>query len=102
MKYALLYYYDPAQTGPDEGEVPVWLDFDTAVKEAGLYVYEAGFHPATTARTVFVGHDEVTTENGAVVSAGDVLAGFYILDVGDIEAATEWAQRLPTAKVRQD
>jgi hypothetical protein len=97
MKVALLYYYDPAQTGPADGEVPAWMDFDSAVKEAGLYVYEAGFHSATTARTISIRNNDVTTEDGGVVSAGEVLAGFYILDAPDMEVATQWAQRLPTA-----
>jgi hypothetical protein len=54
------------------------MDFDTVVKAAGRYVYEAGFHPATTAQTIAIRNDDVTTEKGGVVSAGDVLAGCYI------------------------
>jgi hypothetical protein len=32
--------------------VAEWLDLDAKVKDAGVYVYEAGFHPATTAKAV--------------------------------------------------
>jgi hypothetical protein len=52
VKFALLYYYDPATDSPSEGEVAEWLDLDAKVKDAGVYVYEAGFHPATTAKAV--------------------------------------------------
>jgi hypothetical protein len=52
MKFALLYFYDPAQAGPAEGEVSDWLALDAETKEAGAHdVYGAGFHPESTART---------------------------------------------------
>jgi hypothetical protein len=45
MKFALSYFYDPAQAGPAEGEVGDRLALDAAIKEAGAHVYGAGFHP---------------------------------------------------------
>ena len=47
MKFALLYFYDPAQAGPAEDEVSDWLALDES-KEAGAHVYGAGFHPEST------------------------------------------------------
>ena len=44
MKFALLYFYDPAQAGPAEGEVSDWLALDAEIKEAGAHVYGASFH----------------------------------------------------------
>ena len=35
MKFALLYFYDPAQAGPAEGEVSDWLALDAEIREAG-------------------------------------------------------------------
>ena len=32
MKFALLYFYDPAQAGPAEGEVSDWLALDAEIK----------------------------------------------------------------------
>jgi hypothetical protein len=34
MKFALLYFYDPAQAGPAEGEVSDWLALDAEIKES--------------------------------------------------------------------
>jgi hypothetical protein len=48
MKFALLYFYDPAQAGPAESEVSDWLALDAEIKEAGAHVYGAGFHPEST------------------------------------------------------
>jgi hypothetical protein len=98
VKFALLYYHNPATDGPSEGEVAEWMDLDARVKDAGVDVYEAGFHPATTAKTVSVRDGRVTTDDGGVASVGDVLAGLYVLDVPDVNAALDWAQRIPTAR----
>jgi hypothetical protein len=51
MKFALLYFYDPAQAGPAEGEVSDWLTLDAQIKGTGVHVYGARVHPESTART---------------------------------------------------
>ncbi len=43
VKFALLYFYDPAQAGPAEGEVGDWLGLDAEIEEAGAHLYGAGF-----------------------------------------------------------
>ena len=97
MQFALLYQYDPAEAAPSAGEVQDWMDFDQAVKDAGVHVYEAGFQPVTNAQTVRVRDGAATVENGGVAASGPVIAGFWIVDVTDAAAAAEWAQRIPTA-----
>ncbi len=64
MKFALLYFYDPAQAGPAKGEISDWLALDAEIKEAGAHVYGAGFHPESTARTVSVRNGQASTEGG--------------------------------------
>ena len=96
MKFALLYSYDPAQAGPAEGEVQGWLDLDAEIRGSGAFVYEAGFQPAETARTVSVRDGQARTEDGGAKS-GDVVAGLYVVDVADADEAVEWARRIPTA-----
>jgi hypothetical protein len=64
MKFALSYFYDPAQAGPAEGEVSDWLALDAEIKEAGAHVYGAGFQPESTARTVSVRDGQASTEGG--------------------------------------
>jgi hypothetical protein len=94
----LLYHYDPTQAGPSEGEVSEWLAFHKAVRDAGAFVYEAGFQPATTARIMSVRDGSATTTEGPVVTTGDVIASLYAIDVADADAAQDWAQRIPTAR----
>ena len=98
MKFALLYFYDPAQAGPAAGEVSDWLTLDKEIKESGVFVYEAGFHGVSTARTVSVRYGRVHTEDGGVTKPGeDVVAGLVVVDVADAEEAGDWAKRIPTA-----
>ncbi|WP_250005615.1 YciI family protein [Actinoplanes sp. M2I2] len=97
MKFALLYQYDPTQAGPADGEVQDWLEFDKHVRDAGSFVYEAGFHPADAARWVTV-RDGVSAVDGAGGRPGQAVAGLYVVDVADLDAATALAEQLPTAR----
>ncbi|SEH03962.1 Uncharacterized conserved protein [Nonomuraea solani] len=96
-KYALVFQYDPAVTGPSEGEIADWLACDKEVREAGVFVYEAGFHEPGTARTVSV-RDGATIVDDDVADPAGVVAGLYVVDVADINAATAWAAKIPTAR----
>ncbi|MET9966978.1 hypothetical protein ABZZ80_13940 [Streptomyces sp. NPDC006356] len=46
MRFALVYAYDPVQTGPGHGEIDEWVELDAALKAGGNFVHESGFHPA--------------------------------------------------------
>jgi hypothetical protein len=96
MKYALLYSYDPTSTGPSEEEYPDWIAFDQKVKDADAFVYEAGFHDSSAAKTISTRAGATNTTSGPV--AGTVIAGFYVVEVASEEEAITWAQQIPTAK----
>ncbi|MFE3441511.1 YciI family protein [Nocardia sp. NPDC059180] len=95
MQYTLIYSYNPAEVEQADAEVQEWIAFDGDVREAGIFVHEAGLHPGHDARTVMVRDDKVAVDKGVT---GDVVAGFYILDVPNIDTAIKWAQRIPTAQ----
>jgi hypothetical protein len=97
MQFALLYYYDPAVAGPTKEELLDWLAFDGAVRKAGVFVHEAGFHSVSRARTVRVRDGETSSEQGGATGT-PVLAGYYLVDVADAEAAEVWAAMIPTAR----
>ena len=64
MKFALLYFWDPAQAGPAEGEFSDWLALDAEIKESDAPMSVAGFHPESTARTVSVREGQASAEGG--------------------------------------
>jgi hypothetical protein len=97
MKFVLIYTYDPSEAGPSRDEVSHWLAFEQEVKDAGAYVYEAGFQPARKARTLSVRNGEVETVDGPA-TAPDAVAGFWVVDVPAMEDALVFAERIPTAQ----
>jgi hypothetical protein len=98
MKFALVYAYDPTATTPSDGEVADWTALDEQLRAAGAVVHEAGFHPRDEGRVVRVrdGATEVAKEPAA--PAANTVAGYYVVEAADIEAATELAARIPTAR----
>jgi hypothetical protein len=96
MRYTLLYYYNPDEAGPTMEELQDWLDLDKQAKETGVHVHAEGFLSRDTARTVSVRDGEVSVAE-APVGRDDVVAGVWVIDVPDADAALEWAQKLPTA-----
>ncbi|WP_158581401.1 YciI family protein [Actinomadura spongiicola] len=100
MKFSLLYQYDPSKTGPTEGEIADWLAFDKDMRDAGVFVYAVGYHAPepSLSRTVTIRDGSTNVTPGVTDHPGDVPAGLCVIDVPDIEAATEWAARVPTAR----
>lgn len=96
MKFALLFSYDPAVTGPSEGEITEWLAYDAKVREAGVLEHDAGFQYPDKGVTVTVRDGKRSVE--ATPTGGPMLAGFYVVDVPDLDAAAELAADIPTAR----
>ena len=53
--------------------------------------------PTSTATTVRVTGDKTQVLNGPYAETKEQLAGFYLLDVPDLDAALSWAARCPGA-----
>jgi hypothetical protein len=57
---------------------------------------QARRHPSTT--TVRVANGERTVTDGPFAETREVLGGFYLFDVPDLDAALDWAARCPGAR----
>lgn len=99
MKYMLLLY------GPAEGD---WSDeavqaeinahwvYMKAVAEAGVSLGGDALQGVETATTVAVRADgERVVTDGPFAETREVLGGYYLLDVPDLDAALDWAARCP-------
>jgi hypothetical protein len=95
-KYALLWFFDPSETGPSEDEYQEWVEFENAARNAGQLVHGAGLTPSSEAKSVSLRDGETTVEDGA--PAGEAAAGYYLVEVPDEDAAIAWAKRVPTAR----
>ncbi len=103
MKYAFTIYGDESQrAAAAEEEQQAMSQAYGAVtqemEEKGVFVAGDGLHPTQTATTVRVrgGNREVT--DGPFAETKEQLAGFYVLDVKDLDEAIGWAAKIPGAQ----
>jgi len=73
----------------------------TAIEEemnaSGAWVFSARLHGPDTATVVRVAGGEVLTTDGPFVESKEHLAGFYIVDAEDLDAALSWAAKVTEA-----
>ncbi|GAA3034581.1 YciI family protein [Actinokineospora globicatena] len=101
MKYMLLINAGAvgADGGAAECTVEDWMTYDQQVKDAGIFVSGESLADLVTATSVHVGADggRVVTD-GPFAETREVLGGFYVIDVPDLDVALDWAARCPGAR----
>jgi hypothetical protein len=96
--YMLLLYAAPAEGEEAEArraEWPLWNAVNDRLGEAGVLVTHARLEPATT---VQVRGGEPVVTDGPFATTKEVLAGYYLLECADAEAARAVAAQLPLAR----
>jgi hypothetical protein len=101
MPQYMLLIYVPGDRRPSpeemEAEMPRWFEYTQALRESGAHVSGEALHPAPTASTVRVRDGETLVSDGPFAETTEVLGGYYVVDVPDVEAARDWAARMPSA-----
>ena len=101
MQYMLIITLDesvppplPGEAGFDEN-VDVWADYTRDLVQSGILVSGASLQPTTTATTVK--HDAGATSivDGPFAETKEAFAGYYLIDVPDLDAALDWAKKVP-------
>jgi hypothetical protein len=96
VKYMLLIYVDPARA--PENDLDDWWKVDGEMKEAGVHVAGDTLQPTTTATTVRRnGSGDPTLTDGPFAETKELLGGYYVVDVPDLDEATKWAAKLPNS-----
>jgi hypothetical protein len=98
MKYALLIYSDPSVEATPEEQAKVMEDyykFTANINERGINLGGEALDGVDTATTVRVRNDETLTTDGPFAETKEVLGGFYLIDVPDLDAAISVAAELP-------
>jgi hypothetical protein len=101
MRYLMLMWADADATSGGEADFRAWADFDAQVKAAGAFVLNGALTPASTGarlvRTAIAGHafDEAVKRRPFAAGERQIQA-FYIMDLPSMDAALDWANRLPT------
>ena len=101
MKYMLLINSGGIdENGGAEGcTVEDWVAYDKTVRDAGILVSSESLADLVTATTVRVGPGgERTVTDGPFAESREVLGGFYVIDVPDLDVALDWAARCPGSR----
>jgi hypothetical protein len=69
--------------------------FNEELAQAGVLVTGEGLKPSTAGKRVAFDGDARTVIDGPFAAVGELVAGFWIWQVRDIDEAVEWVRRCP-------
>ncbi len=97
MKQYLLSIYQPdGGTPPPEVLEKVMRDVNALIQEAkaaGVWVFNGGLHPPSTATVVRIQRGDVLITDGPFAESKEHIGGFMIIKAPDLDAALEWARK---------
>jgi hypothetical protein len=101
MKQYLLSIYQPDGVTPaPELLEPVMKKMNALVREAkdaGIWVFNGGLHPASTATVVRIRKDDALVTDGPYVEGKEHVGGFLVIKAPDLDAALGWAKKTARA-----
>ena len=97
MKYLCLVYMDEKTLSdiPDSE----CLSFGDGLRKNGQCIAAEALQPVDTATTVRVRNGKVSMTDGPFAETKEQLAGFYLIDAGNLDEAVQVASRIPPARV---
>ena len=100
MQYALLFYNpdtqpDPAVVRERLAQMGQWMK---ALTDAGVLRGGLRLAPAAAATSVRHDGDEALITDGPFAETKEILGGFTLIDVADLDAALAWAKRCPLSR----
>ncbi len=89
---------DSARTAPPTTEAFAAMDrFTEELVKAGVFVAAAGLKNTTEAKRIAIDGPDRTVIDGPFAEARELVAGFSIWEVKDMDEAVAWAKRCPNA-----
>jgi hypothetical protein len=101
MPQYMLLIYQPVDGPPPEetaAEMPAWMEYTQGLQDAGVMVHGAALQGTDSATTVRVRDDETQIVDGPFAETKEFLAGYYLLDCPDLDAALAQAARIPNIR----
>ncbi len=102
MQYLLALYVDEAGWGamtPEQQKqgTAAYMAYSEALSQAGALKGSNRLKPSTTATTVRVTDGKSQVLDGPFADTKEQLAGYFLIDVPDLDSALSWAARCPAA-----
>ena len=101
MHYMLQFYENPEERAKHNDPAQVeayfagWTAFIGTLAQSGAMVSGNGLLPPDTATTLRVMNGTRQVVDGPFADNKEILGGYVILDVPDLDAALDWAARVP-------
>jgi hypothetical protein len=100
--YMLLLYApepaDAAEIAARDADLPEWKARIGEFVGDGSFVGSGRLHPVDTSTTVRVRDHETELTDGPFAVTKEVLGGYFILELPDLDAATAAAEKLPVTR----
>ena len=97
MKYLCLVYGEEDKLRQiDDDEC---MAYDEAIRKSGICFASEALQSTKTAKSVRVRNGTITTVDGPFAETKEQLAGFYLIEAADLNAAIQIASKIPPAEV---
>ena len=80
---------------PSEDLFQAMGEFNAALVKAGIMLAGEGLKPSSEGRRVRFDGADRTVVNGPFPAVGELVAGFWLWEVKDMDEALEWVKRCP-------
>lgn len=80
---------------PTEQELTEMLAYNTKLVEAGVMVTGEGLLASSKGARVAFGSGDPVVTDGPFTESKELVAGFWIWNVGSLDEAVEWAKQIP-------
>ena len=97
MKFLCLVYGEEKEMGAMTDDE--CMAYDQALRNAGRCLASEALQPVRTAATVRVRNGKVSVMDGPFTETKECLAGFYLIEAADLNAAIQIASQIPAARV---
>jgi hypothetical protein len=85
-----------ADTPVGEELIAAYMRFNEEMHKAGILLASEGLNPAKTGARVGIVRGKRKVLDGPFTESKELVGGFYLVEVGSLEEAIEWAMRCPT------
>ena len=97
MKYICLVYGEEEKIGAMSDDE--CMEYDAAIRKSGQCIASEALQRVSTAKTVRVRNGKMSVIDGPFAETKEALAGFYLVDAPDMNAAIDIASKIPPAQV---
>ena len=80
---------------PSQELVEAMGKFNEELHKAGVLLDGQGLRPSAESKRVTYSNDNLTVRDGPFAESKEVVAGYWIWQVKDMDEAVEWAKRIP-------